>query len=447
MSRKTASRFVYAIGGDSGTVAGAYDTVEFASVDLFGTISPFAISPNKLRAPRTLGGTATIGRYVYYVGGNSGGNASAAVERALILSPKETPIIADLDFALVSMGLAPGEYRYRVSAVFAANDSDNPDGESLASDAFTVRVPAFTGRGINVSLTWRAPVDSLGAPLPNVVGYRVYRSPVGGLPGTETLIGSTTGARSFIDDGSATASMQKPVPLGSTGAWAQLPNLGSQREGLAIAWAEDPTTAGTFYLYAIGGRQNTSTALRTYEYLTITTNANGQQTVGAAWIAGGTNQLAVARWLHGAWVADNTVATIYPAGSKFVFAGGGQTAAGGSQTTVEAAQVLAGGALGPWNDSGVRDFGASSSGYGVAAANGSLYTFGGQNGGPSVGSKAAVLSTPPALASGAWNDEGLAMTHGRFLLGSAVQSAFIFLIGGQTDEPSLASKTTEMVIW
>ena len=39
------------------------------------------------------------------------------------------------------------------------------------------------------------------------------------------------------------------------------------------------------------------------------------------------------------------------------------------------------------------------------------------------------------------------MTHGRYLMGSAVQSSFIFLLGGQTDEPSAASKTTERVIW
>jgi hypothetical protein len=39
------------------------------------------------------------------------------------------------------------------------------------------------------------------------------------------------------------------------------------------------------------------------------------------------------------------------------------------------------------------------------------------------------------------------MTHARYLMGSSVQSAFIFLLGGQTDEPSAASRTTEFVIW
>lgn len=130
-----------------------------------------------------------------------------------------------------------------------------------------------------------------------------------------------------------------------------------------------------------------------------------------------------------------------------MFAGGGQTAAGAGQTNVEAALVAAGGQLGVWNDAGVQNFGVSASGYGVCAANGQLFTFGGQNGGPSRGAKSAVLAAPPTLAAGAWNDEGLSMTRGRYLLGSAVQSAFIFLLGGQTDEPSAASRTTELVIW
>jgi len=38
------------------------------------------------------------------------------------------------------------------------------------------------------------------------------------------------------------------------------------------------------------------------------------------------------------------------------------------------------------------------------------------------------------------------MTEARYLLGSSVQSSFIFLVGGQTATDA-ASKTTELVIW
>jgi len=38
------------------------------------------------------------------------------------------------------------------------------------------------------------------------------------------------------------------------------------------------------------------------------------------------------------------------------------------------------------------------------------------------------------------------MTHPRYLMGSAVRSAFIFLVGGTTDSAN-ASTSTELVIW
>ena len=38
------------------------------------------------------------------------------------------------------------------------------------------------------------------------------------------------------------------------------------------------------------------------------------------------------------------------------------------------------------------------------------------------------------------------MTQARYLLGSSVQSSFIFLIGGQTATDA-ASRSTELVIW
>jgi hypothetical protein len=38
------------------------------------------------------------------------------------------------------------------------------------------------------------------------------------------------------------------------------------------------------------------------------------------------------------------------------------------------------------------------------------------------------------------------MKQSRYLMGSSVQSAFIFLVGGQTATDA-ASKSTELVIW
>jgi hypothetical protein len=450
-SSTASNRFVYAIGGDNGTVAGAMSSVEFAPVDPFGRVGAFTVQPYALNAPRTLAGATTIGRYIYVVGGNDGTGALATGERALILSPRETPRVTDLDAALQATGLEPGKYHYRISAVFAANDPDNPGGESLASDEFTVRVPAFPGSKVAITLIWRAPLDVFGAPLPNVVGYRVYRTVMpNDAPGTEVLLGAnpiTVAGTSFVDDGTTAPGSARPLPLGATGKWWPLPNLAAAREGVAVAWGYDPVGEGQLHLYALLGRTNPTTALRTYEFLTISGGQFSRQSVAASWSAG-TNQSSTARWQLGAWMADSTVSNNITGQTRFIYVGGGQTAAGAGATTVEAAQVQIGGQLGAFNDAGVNDFGASQSGYGVCAANGQLFTFGGQNGAPSKKAKSAVIAAnPPALAAGAWNDEGLNMIRGRYLHGSAVQSAFIFLLGGQTDEPSPASRTTELVIW
>jgi hypothetical protein len=445
------NRFVYAIGGDDGDLANPLASVELAPVDPFGRIGAFTIQPYDLDGARTLAAGVAIGRYLSVIGGRGNEGAVHGASRALILSPRETPRINDVDVALRPVGLEAGRYHYRVSAVFADADTDNPGGESLASDELTVRVPSFAGSKVALTLVWRAPVDALGMPVPGVVGYRVYRTALAGdAPGTEVLLGDaaiTTAQTVFTDDGTRAPTTTRPLPLGSTGRWASLPALATAREGLAVTWAPDPLDASKLYVYALLGRASAAVTNRSYEYLAVTVGVNGRQTAAAAWTAG-TQQTSVGRWQLGAWSVDRSVSTDVPAGVRYLYAGGGQTAAGAGETTVEAAQVTAGGQLGAWNDAGVQNFGASTSGYGTCAANGQLFTFGGQQGAPSKGAKSAVIgAAPPAFAPGAWNDEGLSMTRGRYLLGSAVQSAFIFLLGGQTDEPSAASRTTELVIW
>lgn len=452
----TANRFVYAIGGDNGTAAGALDTVEFAPVDLFGTVGAWQIQPPRLRAPRTLAWAATIGRYIYLVGGNDGMNPTTSAERALILSPREVPQIIDVDLQLADVGLDAGEYRYRISAVFAANDLHNPSGETLAGDPFTIKVPSFANKKVVLTLVWDAPVDSLGVVLPNIVGYRIYRTAKDGALGTEVFLGAVSSPtpRTFADNGTAALGTEIPLPLGSTGNWAALPNLGTAREGLALTTAADPATPNLFHVYALLGRSSSTTGLTSYEFLTVTAAANGRQTVAASWTPG-TLVSAQARWQTRAWTVDRTVSNDYPSGTGYVFVGGGLPASGMTPAQrVEAGLVTAGGQLATTSaaspttlDDTPRDFGGVIAGYGVCAANDKLFTFGGANAMPATGATAAVLESPPSLALNAWNAEGLGMTQARYLLGSTVQSSFIFLLGGQTNEPSPASRTTETVIW
>ena len=451
----SANRFVYAIGGDAGTAPGALSSVELAPVDLFGRIGAFSIQPPSLRAPRTLAGAVTVGRYIYLAGGNNGAGPVNTAERALILSPRETPEVTDVDLQLAAVGLDAGTYHYRVSAVFSATDSDNPGGESLASDEFTIRVPIFPNKKVALTLVWRAPVDTLGNPLLGVSGYRIYRTAKDGTPGTEVLYATTSSTQlTLVDDGTATAGTAVPLPLGTTGTWAALPNLGTNREGLALAWARDPVTAGMFHVYALLGRSTVTTANTSYEFLTVTTAPNGRQTAGASWTAG-VLPSAQGRWQLGAWTVDASVSSLYTPPTTYVFLGGGQTATGTAANKVEAGLVTAGGQLANTSivtpttlDDSPKDFAAAESGYGVCAANGQLFSFGGLGGMPTAGAQSAPLTSPaPSVSNNAWNSEGLMMTHGRYLLGSSVQSAFIFLLGGTTNEPSAASKTTELVIW
>ncbi len=458
------NRFIYAIGGDDGTAAGAMSSVEFVPIDLFGqesSTSPWVIQPPALRANRTLADAVTVGRYIYLAGGNDGTGATATAERALILSPSEAPVITDLDAQLQATGLAPGTYRYRVSAVFDTTDPDNPGGESLASDEFTVVVPSFPGKQLVLTILWSAPVDSTGTPLPNVVGYRIYRTQLNGANGTEQLLATNTSAspRTYTDDGSITPTGARPLPFGSTGNWVALPTMGSAREGVALAAGADPSTAGTFYVYALLGRSSATTALDTYEFLTVTTAANGHQSVVGGWTAG-TLTSTQARWQLRAWTVASGVSSIYTGTETFVFLGGGMTAAGTMANTVEAGRIHAGGQLDNVTNAGAttldttpRPFPQLDAGYGVCAANGQLYAFGGLQAGPTGGAQSASLSSPaPSLAAGAWNNEGIQLHQKRYLMGSSVKSAFIFLLGGDVIDPTTnvetkASKTTEQVIW
>ncbi|HRI65443.1 MAG TPA: IPT/TIG domain-containing protein [Polyangium sp.] len=444
-----AARFIYAIGGDGGAaMANApFNSVEAAGVDLFGNIGPWGNQQFTLNAARAFAGSVTAGRYIYVTGGTDGTNTLATVERARILDPLEVPQLNIDDIVPADTGLDGGYWIYRVSAVFSAADLDNPNGESLASDPLLLKVPALMGKKIKIMLSWAPPVDSLNMPLPNVAGYRIYRTPmVNGVSGDEVRIAEVgLGITTFADDGTAAPSTEKPLPTGSTGAWRTLPAMNTPRKGHAAAIAPDPADPkNKFYVYSLLGANATGASVTSYEYLPVTIAPNGRQTVGT-WTTGA-NAFSAGRWQTSAWVADNTTSTVIPAGETWIYVGGGFSTGTMLSGKVEAAKVNAGGELGSVSDV-PKDFTSSAAGYGVCAANGHLFQFGGQNGTPSSGAKAATLISPaPTLNMQSWNAEGLNTTEPRYLMGSAVQSAFIFLIGGQT-AASAASQSTELVVW
>jgi hypothetical protein len=446
------ARFLYAIGGDDGSSTPlAFSSVEAAPVDLFGNLGAWARLPSSpLNTPRSQAAGLALGRYIYVLGGSDGTGPLASTERAMILDPIEVPTLDVEDIVPATAGLAPGAYVYRVAALYDPTDPDNPGGESLPSDELVVRVPTFQGHQLTDVLSINAPRDRLGALLPNVVGYAIYRSPVaGGVSGDEVRLGTVAAGPSpvhFTDDGSATPGTDHPLPLGSLGHWRNLPAMGVARIGLAAAAAPDPATAGQWYVYGLLGL-GTSAPVKSYEFLPVTIAANGHQSVAASWTTGA-NPSVTGRWRLGAWKVDRTTSSTVAAGDTWVFLGGGASTSAGSTLVgkVEAGKVAAGGDLGTFDDT-PKDFSNNLAGYGVCAANGQLFTFGGGQGGPTAGAtSASLIAPPPTLALNSWNAEGLTMTHPRFLMGSSVQSAFIFLVGGTTDTES-ASPTSELVIW
>jgi hypothetical protein len=427
------ARFLYALGGDDGTAAGAFSSVESAPADPYGDLGAWFTQPYPLPGPRTLASAATLGRFVYLVGGNDGTTAVRAVHRAEILKPEDSPEIVDVDIHLgEGSGLGGGVWYYRVSAIFPPTDARNPSGESLASDPLVIQIPDRP-EGVHITLVWLR-VDRAS-------GYRIYRSPDPDLiSGSEQLIAEVGDTPLTYEDQGDSAGAEIPLPFGSLGAWADMPLLGEAREGPGVTVAQDPGSAATFYIYALGGRDQSGTALATYEYLPVTIDADGIHTVGT-WTAG-VDDLPAARWQLGAFLADHIHAGIVPPGETWIYAGGGVASNGTAMVrAVSAGRVQAGGNLTPW--SVVDDMTPARAGYGYTCANSTLYAFGGHQAGASDGGVSNQILGPPDLEN--WNNLGLNMIEPRYLPGSVTESAFIFLVGGWNG--TAATDSVEKTVW
>ena len=427
-----AATFLYVIGGDDGAASGAMASVEAAPLNRYGDLGSFRELPASLPAPRTLAAARVVDRFIYMVGGNDGSGPVATVLRAEVLDPADSPFINDLVLDLSPDGLTEGVWYYRVAAVMDSVDLDNPGGETLPSDTQPVRVPAGLPEPLEVTLHWTA--------VPGAAEYLVYRSPTADLvAGQEDLLamvdGSTT---SYTDTGVATDPEAVPLEVGDLGVWKPMASLGDRREGLGLGVGLDPDTGASWYLYAIGGRDGAS-ALDTYEYLELDASTS-HPPVGATWTSGGANTLRGGRWQLGAFVVDQRATTRVAPGETWIHAGAG-VASNGTTTIsqVDAARVSAGGALESWI--AVDSITPAFAGYGFAAAANQLFVFGGQGASPSDTSSSAQLCgigfacvagppDPPDLWN--WNALGFTLRAARYLPGSAVGAAHIYLIGGET---------------
>jgi len=422
--RSAGNLYLYAIGGDNGTKAGALTSVESAAVDQYGNLGAWSAQRNSLPAARAFSGAAAVGSYVYLVGGHDGTGPVTSVLRAQILDPAAAPSFNALAIQQAGgPGLGAGFWFYRLAALFGPSDTSNPSGESLPGETLMVQLPALSG--LRVSLAW--PVVS------GATGYRIYRTPManqnpaGAQLLAEILNGSTT---TFTDDGSLATTTTSPLPVGSLGKWATVAALNIAREGHAVAVAADPSTAGKFYIYAIFGRSSATVATSTYEFLAV----NLPAAVSATWTLGA-NSTASPRADLRAWVVTGKDAGVGT--DNWVFMGGGVTGTGTSSTTVEANKVLVGGDLGPLTTT--RAFLSSRAGYGSGVFQGIIALFGGANAAASSNTLGAQLctattpcsgnvTTPPNL--GVWNALSLSLNEARVYMGSTQERSFIFVAGG-----------------
>ncbi len=90
-----------------------------------------------------------------------------------------------------------------------------------------------------------------------------------------------------------------------------MPSLTAPREGLGLAVAQDPASPAQWHIYATLGRSSGAAVLASYEFLSVTINPNGSQTVGASWTSGGANMVPIPRWqargLHGGSTHDHSL--------------------------------------------------------------------------------------------------------------------------------------------
>ena len=428
------ARFLYAVGGDTGTLEGRLASVEVSALTAFGELLPWRESAVPLPAARTLAGVVTLDRFIYVVGGDEGAGAVSSVLRAEVLRPQDAPEVeGELEIALDPDGLGPGLWYYRVSATLTQDDPDNPGGETLASEPVAVLVPPWAPDGFAITFGWSA--------VENAASYHIYRSPSAGSPlgGLVRIATVGAGVRRFSDDFEAPLEpVATPRRLGDLGAWRTLATLNTARADLGVALAADPVDRAVRYLYATGGRNTSGTELGTYEVLRIVLGDDGAQSPAPSWTTG--NGTFAARRAHGLFAADATATTRFGANETWLYVGPGIGGANASRFV--SAEVLEGGALSTWQSAFSGS--VNRAGYGAAAAANQLFLFGGGTGATPDGSRDSGSILADGLL-GNVNATGNTMLVARTRMGAAIGSGRMFMVGGATATGVTA--TVESAIW
>jgi hypothetical protein len=345
------NRYVFAIGGDGGAGGEVYDTVELTQLSNFGDLGSWREQKHRLNVPRVGASAVTVPvfdpegspfipvrTYIYVVGGFSdGGEVLDTVERAMVLSASDAPVITSADAGTAVGTLEEGTWYYMVSAVLDAADPDNPSGETAPSSEAIVTL----GAEGSISLTW----DPVTINSQAAVAYRVYRTDeVNGSSHTEHMIAEVTDT-SYTDTGEA-AGTESPNYAGSTGVFTVLAEtLGSPRWGHQAVLTHDEN--GDRYLYSLGGKDAEAGGyLDSAEYAPIDENG-----LNAAFETTGATAMGYPRAFFSAVVEDRSNINTFPSDGSRIWAMGGVTD-GDTTNSLEESDIANGGGNGAWTENG-----------------------------------------------------------------------------------------------
>lgn len=421
---------LYAVGGDGGATSGAVRSVTTAEVGPHGSLLGGWSILEDLPAARTFSGVATVGRFLYLVGGHDGAGPVATVYRAQILDPAGAPLLSDHDLSPppCPSGLGAGQWYYQVSALFSGSDASNPGGESLPSLPRAVQVPGSPGA--QVTLRWTS--------VPGASGYRVYRSPAAGDPHPHLIASVSGGLTTTFSDSGVAATSDAPLAEGALGRWHLVAALACARQAPAVVAAPSPTDSAKTFLYVFGGTDTSGIYRSDLEYLPITTAGDGSQSVAAPSV--GTAVMASPRAEMDAWLVRSTDSTGVPSGESWLYVGPGRTGASSYTSFLEAAEVTTSGDLAALAYVGGPPGGrCGSAGY-VGAQH--LFLWGGVGGNAGVTGSggdlcSATSGTCPPDISG-WSTV-LPTGTARIYAGRAQDRAFYFLVGGYDGAAVLSS--------
>ncbi|MDH5751622.1 MAG: Ig-like domain-containing protein [Deltaproteobacteria bacterium] len=427
--------WLYAVAGDTGTVSDSeapgtvLATVESAFIGKHGVIGGFLSEAGTLPQGITGHGTVAIGDFIYTAGGlNSAGVVQTAVYRAQVQksSPIETVTVRAQPGDGVN-GLGAGRWHYTVASYYPSSHAPNPSGVSLPGEAAQIVLPNDPQLA-QVRLTWSQD--------PDAEGYRIYRtSTADSGQGSMGFLADVVGGAvvTYLDTGGVVVPEVVPMVEGSLGVWhrpddtgASAASLVTPREGATVFAAPDPDTAGAFFLYACGGRDEISTVLDSCEYSEVIVGADGSQTLSAFTLS--SQVLNAARADLGAWVLTNDDMSIVPAGEVRVYLAGGTN--GTSVTMAETFQV---GNSGDMTAAPVVLANSGNAhGYGTFKNWMSMFLYGGINGVASNNGRSAELhpSNYPQLDTGAWNLTGIPLIYSRIFAGAAELPGLAVMAGG-----------------